>query len=345
MIVGAGLGFVPPLQRKARCLHASDSYSTAELRRHLDSLGVSSLGERAELERRLFNESPVGWSGFKSIADRGRELRQTMDLSEDELRAILIGRGLDADSLDQEDRVSMARTLADIRVAERRGQQGDDLSSSSSRGQRRQRSALGGLGPLSPPPTTRLSYDVVDTLLNDVPKVAIQTANGVFNGVSKLVDTAEKHLMEEKRGGSSSWRELAANGTNFLADFSRGCLGSASTFADRATTAASTAARAVHTTRTRPWVLNAALAVADWASGPYLRREVVLVAAVVAPLATRTGLFGAVLTLFSFRLLRDAFAKLDTFLASRENIQGLHDAHRQRQHHVPPAAANTAPGP
>mmetsp|Transcript_15203 Transcript_15203/g.61103 ORF Transcript_15203/g.61103 Transcript_15203/m.61103 type:complete len:349 (-) Transcript_15203:266-1312(-) len=55
---------------------------------------------------------------------------------------------------------------------------------------------------------------------------------------------------------------------------------------------------------------QSALAVADWAAGPYLRRELVVFAAAIAPLATGRGVLASLIALLFFRCLRGPIARV-----------------------------------
>mmetsp|Transcript_18851 Transcript_18851/g.57999 ORF Transcript_18851/g.57999 Transcript_18851/m.57999 type:complete len:313 (-) Transcript_18851:695-1633(-) len=238
---------------------------------------------KAEWSRRLgeLDDSSGGW---KTVAARGRELRRCMDLTEDELRAALVGRGVDVSGC--ADKQALAKLLADVRVAEERPFSAAEDARSSWR--RTTRPSLFATPTAAP--------DVVSAIVHDVPKAAVGLATELAKGarlvVEEVADAAQR-----------------SNSSGVVQDFLQTATQTAVRAAQGGVSAVNEARR-LHTKKRGTWLLDACLAVADWAAGPFLRREVVLFFAVAAPLLTRSGPFASVLTLLGFRLLRDVFAKL-----------------------------------
>lgn len=272
------------------------------LTRRTSLLRASNLGYWRELE-------PDVVGGIDAVAERGRAIRQALELTHDELRAILVGRGVNIKASWTTER--LAEVLADIRLAEEPPR----------RDQRRRKT----IQPLLPKRKPQ-SFDFIETLTKDVPRIttnlATDVVNGAYNLFNNVVVTAAKEVPKDN---SDFIKDLATNTTDVVVDVAKFALGTAQKAVPLALGTAqkvtSTATTTIKNRRRRPWLLNSCLAVADWAAGPFLRREIVLVAAIAAPLLTRSGPFASFLTLISFRLLRDVFGKLDAFLAAQDDDQ------------------------
>mmetsp|Transcript_21792 Transcript_21792/g.33490 ORF Transcript_21792/g.33490 Transcript_21792/m.33490 type:complete len:349 (-) Transcript_21792:69-1115(-) len=308
-----------------RILSIRQAQSIRAMQLELEALGYDSFGifERVELERALLEAKSVQRpkKGLRAVAIRGREMARAMDLTEDELRAILVGRRV-TDPHAFESKRAMARMLVDLRLAD------NTLNSDSFNFSPHLQNdkALPHL-PNQRRPRMNIADDI-DSLLRDAPRTlriiardSIVHLDRFADGVAKTADkfmtaaSSERTVQTLERHRNTLFSRASSFTKSILERFPY--IRSATSIATKTTSSI------LRRPRLLPLVFEsiyaAILTVGDWAAGPHLRREVVFFAFLSALFLK--GPLLAFLSLFVFRLLRDFFAKIDSFLADREYYQ------------------------